>query len=92
MKLKIEVDLTPEEARTFLGLPDVVPIQEEVLAQLQERMVSNLSQLDPQEILRSWVNGTSRGVEEVRRFFSAAAMAKQEEAQAEADEDEDEDE
>ncbi len=91
MKLKIELDLTPEEARTFLGLPDLVPLQEEVLGELRERLVSNLSYLDPQEVLRSWVSGTSRGVEEFRKFFGAAAARTQEASKDEEDE-EDEDE
>ena len=28
MKVTVEVDCTPEEARRFLGLPDVVPMQQ----------------------------------------------------------------
>ena len=93
MKLKIEVDLTPEEARTFLGLPDVTPIQEEVLGRLQEQLVNNLGYLDPQEVLRFWMSGTSRGVDEIRRFFSAAAAQRPAEPEEydEPEEDEDED-
>jgi hypothetical protein len=30
MKVTVEVDCTPEEARGFLGLPDVVPIQQAI--------------------------------------------------------------
>ena len=28
MKVTVEVECTPEEARQFLGLPDVVPMQQ----------------------------------------------------------------
>src|SRR6516164_5311770 len=31
MKFKIDIDCTPEEARAFLGLPDVKPLQEALL-------------------------------------------------------------
>jgi hypothetical protein len=31
MKVTVEIDCTPEEARRFLGLPDVVPMQHEVV-------------------------------------------------------------
>ncbi len=92
MKLKFEVDLTPEEARTFLGLPDVTPIQKEVLARLQERLVQNLSYLDPQEVLRFWMSGTSRGVDEIRRFFASAAQPREEVEEEDEDEVLDEDE
>ena len=33
MKIKIEVDCTPEEARNFFGLPNVKPMQEAVMAE-----------------------------------------------------------
>ena len=31
MQIKIEIDLKPEELRRFLGLPDVVGLQEDVV-------------------------------------------------------------
>jgi hypothetical protein len=37
MKVTVEVDCTPEEARRFLGLPDVVPTQQAVMEKLQQR-------------------------------------------------------
>jgi hypothetical protein len=30
----VEVDCTPEEARRFLGLPDVVPVQQALMEKL----------------------------------------------------------
>ena len=38
MKVTVEVDCTPEEARRFLGLPDVVPIQQAIMEKLEQRM------------------------------------------------------
>ena len=38
MKVTIDVDCTPEEARAFLGLPDVQPLQEEMMAALRDRI------------------------------------------------------
>ena len=32
MKITMNVDCTPEEARAFLGLPDVKPMQEQLIA------------------------------------------------------------
>ena len=31
MKMNIEMDMTPEEARTLMGLPDVDRLQEQML-------------------------------------------------------------
>src|SRR3546814_5754491 len=39
MKITVNVDCTPEEARRFLGLPDVQPLQEAVMRQMQERVM-----------------------------------------------------
>jgi Family of unknown function (DUF6489) len=34
MKVTVEVDCTPEEGRRFLGLPDVVPMQQAAMEKL----------------------------------------------------------
>ena len=38
MKVTIEMDMTPQEARAFMGLPDVAPLQTKMLDEMQERM------------------------------------------------------
>ena len=45
MKLKIEVDCTPEEARTFLGLPDVTGLNAHLVDEMKKRMDSNITML-----------------------------------------------
>ena len=42
MKITVNVDCTPEEARNFHGLPDVKAMQEQLMQELHERMVSNI--------------------------------------------------
>ncbi len=48
MKVSIEVDCTPEEARAFFGLPDVRPLQESMMAQMQEQMQKVAGSMDPE--------------------------------------------
>lgn len=55
MKITVNVECTPEEARAFLGLPDVTPMQEAVMADLQERLTTNLSAMDPETLIKAWV-------------------------------------
>ena len=45
MKVKIEIDCTPIEARDFLGLPDVKPMQEAMMDQMQAKMQENMDEL-----------------------------------------------
>ena len=40
MKLNVEVDCTPEEARRFLGLPDLTPVHEKYVTSLMETMTT----------------------------------------------------
>ena len=55
MKVKIDIDCTPEEARTFFGLPDLGPLQQEMLALMQERMKSAMEAMDPEAIMKAWM-------------------------------------
>ncbi len=38
MKITVDVDVTPEELRQFLGLPNVQGLQEEMLKMAQQRL------------------------------------------------------
>ena len=69
MKITIDVDCTPEEARIFLGLPDVQPMQRVLMAQLQERMSSNLAAMDPEQLMKTWLPLSMQNLEQIQRFF-----------------------
>lgn len=73
MKINIDIDCTPDEARIFLGLPDVKPLQETMLAELEERMRANLQAMDPETIFNTWMpSGVPSGVEgweQMQRMF-----------------------
>ena len=51
MKINVEIDCTPEEARTFLGLPDLRPMQDAVLAKMQQQMLDAVDALSPEALL-----------------------------------------
>ena len=69
MKIKIDIDCTPDEARTFLGLPDVKPMQEAMIAQLQERMAANLAAMDPETMIKTWMPMGLQGFEQMQKAF-----------------------
>jgi len=69
MKITVNVDCTPEEARAFLGLPDVQPLQEAVMAQMQERVVNSLNAMDPESLLKTWAPLGLQSMEQIQRFF-----------------------
>ena len=68
MKITVDVDCTPEEARTFLGLPDVRPMQEAVMRDVQERVSATMRAMEPEEMMRLWLPASIKGMEQ---FFEA---------------------
>jgi hypothetical protein len=55
MKVNVEVDMTPEEARRFMGLPDVAPLQEKMMAEMQARMKAAFDTGDPEAMMQAWM-------------------------------------
>ncbi|HLO79156.1 MAG TPA: DUF6489 family protein [Magnetospirillum sp.] len=71
MKITVDVDCTPEEARAFLGLPDVKPMQDALLNQVQERMTATLSAMEPEAMLKTWLPAGVQGMEQLQKMFWA---------------------
>ncbi len=75
MKINIDIECTPQEARTFFGLPDMEPIQKALMDRLQERMEGALSGLDAEALLKTWLpsglQGGFQGLEQMQKAFWA---------------------
>ena len=54
MKVNVEIDCTPHEAREFIGLPDLQPMQTAVMERLQQQMLSNIEKVSPEALMQSW--------------------------------------
>lgn len=55
MKITIDFDATPDEARRFFGMPDIAPMQEAMVAEMTEKMQATLKGMDPEELWRQWM-------------------------------------
>jgi hypothetical protein len=76
MKMNIQIDMTPEEARKFLGLPDVSKAQERMMAEVEKRMKAAVDVNDPEAMLRAWMPLGGQGFEQFQRFlFDSARRA-----------------
>ncbi len=69
MKLKFDIDCTPAEARAFFGLPDVAPMQERLMKELEDKMHENLKSMDPTEIVQTWLPATIQGWGDMQKMF-----------------------
>ena len=54
MKMTIEIDCSPQEARTFLGLPDVTALNDKLVEEMQKRMTANMAMVSPDELMKNW--------------------------------------
>jgi hypothetical protein len=55
MKITVDVDCTPLEARQFMGLPDVEPMQKAAMAQIEKRMMTELERYTPEALFKAWL-------------------------------------
>jgi hypothetical protein len=69
MKISIDVDCTPDEARTFLGLPDVKPMQDAMMTEIENRMMANLQAMEPEVLFKTWLPAQVQGLEQMQKFF-----------------------
>ena len=69
MKVNFDIECTPEEARRFLGLPDLGPMQERMMKEIEERMAENLRALDPETLVKTWMPMTMQGWGEMQKMF-----------------------
>lgn len=75
MKMTIEIDCTPQEARAFLGLPDVTSLNEKLVEEMQKRMTANMAMLSPDELIKNWTAFGVGAQEQFRNLMSAAVDA-----------------
>jgi hypothetical protein len=69
MKINIEIDCTPQEARAFLGLPPVEAMQEALVARMQERMAQYLDAVEPDALMNAWLPGGLKGLGQLQEQF-----------------------
>jgi hypothetical protein len=79
MKITMDVECTPEEARAFLGLPDVKPMQERLMQEVQDRMTANIRAMEPEAMLRTWLPATLKGFEQMQEIFMSQMTGKKRE-------------
>ncbi|MBA4099027.1 MAG: hypothetical protein C0484_19970 [Rhodospirillum sp.] len=69
MKVHIDIDCTPEEARTFFGLPDLQPMQEAVMKEMQDRMTAAMRSMDPETLMKTWLPAGIANLEQMQKAF-----------------------
>ena len=73
MKIKIEFDLTPEEFRSSLGLPDIAGLQDEALELLKSQMSKSINDVDVVNIVETLLGQGIAASRKVQELVTAAA-------------------
>ena len=72
MKVNVEIDCTPEEARAFLGLPDVAPLNDHLVAEMKRRMDENITAMQPDELMKTGTSVGMQAQDQFRKLMEAA--------------------
>lgn len=56
MKIQIDLEMTPEELRETLGLPDVKPVQDRWMQKLEDSLEKEIANLSPEVIVQRWTS------------------------------------
>lgn len=87
MKLTMNVECTPEEARAFLGLPDVGPINALLVEETRKRVEANLELVDPTTLIKNWTAFGGMMADQFMTAMTTAATAATGGAASRTDED-----
>ncbi len=75
MKLNITVDCTPEEARAFLGLPDVTALNDTLVESVKQRVEQNMELVSPEFYLKQWYSKGGQVQDSFMNMMTAGARA-----------------
>jgi len=75
MKVTVNIECTPQEARSFLGLPDVAPLNDQLVSEMQKRLTENMTALQPEELMKNWMVLGGAAQEQFRKLMMTAAGA-----------------
>ncbi len=80
MKVTIDIDCTPEEARQFLGLADLQKLQAVALEAMQARVTEQVRAMDPAALMKAWLPAGRGEWESLREAFMKGFAGESEKA------------
>ena len=76
MKINVDVDCTPVEARTFLGLPDLTPVHEAYIEQMRRAVSEGITPDMIESMMRNWSPIGEAGMGMWRQMFEQMSGTK----------------
>ena len=75
MKVTVNIDCTPQEARTFFGQPDLEPFNAWLVEEMRSRYAQNLDAMRPEEMMKTWMSFGGQSMDQVRKMMEAGMGA-----------------
>ncbi len=75
MKFTVNVECSPEEARRFMGLPDVTPINDKLVEEMGKRMEANLKMMSGGDMMSSWMSVGTQAQDAFVKLMTSGATA-----------------
>lgn len=79
MEIKISVDCTPQEARTFFGLPDLTPVNDALVEKMKERMEEGFDATSMDNLMQTFMmgaTGAGKKVSDIQDMFMSMVGGK----------------
>lgn len=70
MKIQIEYEVSPKEIRQVLGLPDVEPLQQEIIDAIRAKMIAGVEGFDPLSLFKWFISQNVSAAEGVQSLVS----------------------
>lgn len=68
----MNVDITPEEMRRLVGLPDVKDFNDQLMEKIREKMEAGVEGYDPMSLFQPYMKTTLAGFDLLSRMMAAA--------------------
>jgi hypothetical protein len=73
MKVNVEIDCSPAEARAFFGLPDVTTLNDHLVEEMKKRLDANIAMVAPEELMKNWMAFGGQASEQFMKLMAAAS-------------------
>lgn len=75
MKVTVDMDMTPEEARKLMGFPDLEPLQNAMMEKIQSQMEEYFNDMaDPEAMFNKFMPMGLNAMEQYSNFFNGLAQ------------------
>lgn len=74
MKIHFDIDATPQELRSFFGLPNIEPLQDELLELIRNNMSAGTEGFDPSTLMKPFLPEHLQSLTSLQQAFWQAML------------------